>query len=832
MISIVLVSHSAKLAEGVYDLANQMTQGQVSIATAGGIDDPDAPLGTDPTKVLAAIEAVYSEEGVLVLIDLGSALLSAEMALEFLSPEQQANIYLCAAPLVEGAMAAAVQASVGGTIQQVMAEAMNALAAKAEHLAPAQSAPAEAAVSTPPAPDALELRLIVPNRLGLHARPAALFVRTAAQHQAEIWVSKGERIANAKSINQVATLGVRYRDEILITAAGPDAAKALVALKTLAGQNFGDSIDEIVPVTPVQAAVTPLPATAPGELVGIAASPGIAIGPAFIYQPTLPPVVKRTVKDIAAQWAKLQTAVDAALLEIRTLEVRMTRQVNAADAAIFGAHQLFLEDPILLETTKGYIFEQQINAEAAWEQAIEDMADTFHQLDDEYLRARAADILDVGQRVLRHLLGVEAPSLNFSRPSILIATDLTPSDTARLDPAKVLGICTEVGTATSHSAILARALGIPAIVGLNQPVSGLVNDHTIALDGATGRLWLNPTADQLAQLETQRADWLARQHQAKATGRKPAVTQDGHSLEIAANIGGPHDAGVALEYGAEGVGLFRTEFLYMDREQAPTEEEQLAAYRQVAQAMGTRPVIIRTLDVGGDKPLPYLDLGREDNPFLGWRGIRFCLEHPEILKPQLRAVLRASAGHNLKLMFPMVGTLVEWQAARQMLAEVQAELREAKIAFDAQMEVGIMIEVPSAVAVADQLAAEVDFFSIGTNDLTQYVMAADRGNARVATLANALQPAVLRMIKQTVQAANAAGIWVGMCGELAGNPLAAPLLVGLGLTELSMSAPNIPHVKAAIRRLTLPEAEQIAQEVLKLKSADAVKDYLVAAQKI
>ncbi|MBX7250454.1 MAG: phosphoenolpyruvate--protein phosphotransferase, partial [Candidatus Promineofilum sp.] len=325
--------------------------------------------------------------------------------------------------------------------------------------------------------------------------------------------------------------------------------------------------------------------------------------------------------------------------------------------------------------------------------------------------------------------------------------------------------------------------------------------------------------------------WLAGQRQAKAAGQGAAVTSDGRRVEIAANVGSPNDVAPALEFGAEGVGLFRTEFLFMDRATAPTEEEQFDAYARAAAAAGDRPLIIRTLDVGGDKPLPYLDLGEEANPFLGWRAIRFCLERPDVFMPQLRAILRASAGarRNVKLMLPMIGTPAEVRAARAMLRTAQDELRAAGVPFDEGMEVGIMIEVPSAVAVADQLAREVDFFSIGTNDLTQYVMAADRGNARVAGLANAFQPSVLRMVCDVAVAAHAAGIWVGMCGELAGNPLAAPLLVGLGLDELSMSAPSIPAVKAAVRRFALADAQRIATTALALDSAEAVAQFLQQA---
>jgi phosphocarrier protein FPr len=665
---------------------------------------------------------------------------------------------------------------------------------------------------------------MIRNRQGLHARPAAQFVSAANRFDAEIRVEKDGQAANAKSINQVATLGVRQGDEIVIRASGPDAAEALAAIQSLADDNFGESEEDLVEIA------APSPASiltaAEGELAGIPASPGIAIGPVAQYRPRLPEVPVRAVTDTDGEWDRLQTAVSQAQEEIKALHAQAIGQVGAAEAAIFEAHLLFLQDPSLLEATRARIMDDLINVEAAWEGVIEEMAATYRALDDVYMQARAADVLDVGRRVLSHLLEVEPPSLAFDRPSILVAADLTPSDTARLDPALVLGICTEKGGATSHSAILSRALGIPAIVGLGPALATLDDDQTIAMDGGSGLLWPMPEAGRLAELRREQARWLEAQQKAQAASREQAVTLDGHSLEIAANIGGPHDAPIALDYGAEGVGLFRTEFLFLDRQEAPTEAEQFEAYCRVAETMAGRPVIIRTLDVGGDKPLPYIDLGREENPFLGWRGIRFCLDRPEIFKPQLRAILRAGFGHNVKLMFPMVGTVAELVAAKALLAKCQAELAAEGTTFDQRMEVGIMIEVPAAVAAADLLAAEADFFSIGTNDLTQYVMAADRGNSRVANLANALQPAVLRMVRQTVEAAHAAGIWVGMCGELAGNSLATAVLVGLGLDELSMSAPAIPDVKQVIRGLTLDRAREIAMTALQLGSAEAVSDYL------
>lgn len=827
MVGIVIVSHSNTLANGVVELATQMVQGKIAIAAAGGIDDPDDPIGTDPMRVQQAIEEVYSDDGVIVLMDLGSALLSAEVALEFLTPEQQTNVVLCEAPLVEGALAAAVQAMVGGTLAQVLVEARSSLGAKAEQLGVTVSDNGEA-TAAPVSGETHELSLTVANPNGLHARPAAQFVTVANRFEATVRVVKGGKSANAKSINQVAKLNVRQGDGIVVQASGGDARAALDAIERLAADNFGESLTE----TAVPETVAPTAKAGQGQIVGIAASPGVALGPVYQYRPKPPAVETRQIENPDVEWARLKTAVNSAKEQIRALHQSAEQQVGESEAAIFQAHMLFLQDPDLLGAARGGINREQINAEAAWQRAIEATADTFRKMDNEYMQARAADIEDVGLRVLRELMGVEAPKLDMAAPSVLLAADLTPSDTAQLDPALVVGICTERGGATSHSAILARALGIPAVVGLGEDTLADVGEgKQVVVNGRTGEVWLSPTRKQLTALKKERTAWLRQQQLDKASGQETAVTTDGHMIEVGANIGGPHDVATALEYGAEGVGLFRTEFLFLDRQEAPSEEEQYTAYAQVVAGLAGKPLIIRTLDVGGDKPLPYLNLGREENPFLGWRGIRFCLDKPEIFKPQLRAILRASvnaAGKpaNVKIMFPMIGSVDELRRARALLAEAQTELQNEGIPFDAAMQVGVMIEVPSAVAVADLLAREVDFFSIGTNDLTQYVMAADRGNANVANLAQALQPAVLRMIKQTVTAAHDVGIWVGMCGELAGNATAVPVLLGLGLDELSMSAPSIPAVKMAIRQLTVTDAEKVAAEVLALDSATAVTAHL------
>ncbi|MEH2222216.1 phosphoenolpyruvate--protein phosphotransferase [Nostoc sp.] len=827
-IAIVIVSHSKQLALGVRELAAQMVQGQVAIAVAAGIEDSENPLGTDPIQVYEAIASVFSDDGVLVLMDLGSALLSAEMAIEFLPEAQQEKVYLCEAPLVEGAIAAVVAAAAGRDIHQVMAEARGALLAKATQLGVVSRplslvTPITTNIESP----TREIRLIVSNRLGLHARPAAQFVATAARFQSQILVrnlTRNTELVRGDSINQVTTLGVRQGHELLIAATGSDADEALAALQALFANNFGE--DNVVWNSPpaFHHEVTP---TTHGELSGIAASPGVAIAPVIRYQPTHITITEYHVDDPDAEWQRLQAAINTARQEIQAVFSQASLQIGDTEAAIFDAQLLFLEDPVLLSAAHQRILDNHINAEAAWQAVVDEVATSYRALEDSYLQERVEDVVDVGRRVLRLLAGNAAANLHLESPAILVATDLTPSDTAGLDPTKVLGICTTSGSATSHSAIIARTLGIPAVLGVDAQVLHLADGTLMALDGESGRAWVEPESDILDLLAAKQEAWQTAQQEARATAHQPAITRDGRQVSVFANIGSINDVQVAVASGAEGVGLLRTEFLYLDRTSAPTEEEQLLVYQAIAQVLDNRPLIIRTLDVGGDKPLPYIKVGfPEANPFLGWRGIRFCLDRPELFKTQLRAILRASVGHQIKIMLPMIATVTEVRAAKVILGEVQAELNQAGIAFDPAMKVGIMVEVPSAVAIADRLAAEVDFFSIGTNDLSQYVMASDRTNPRVANLVDALHPAVLRMVQQTVQAAHAAGISVGLCGELAADTLATPILLGLGLDELSVNPQSIPGVKQAIARFCIVESEAIAASALQQDSAEHVRELI------
>jgi len=824
VVGIVIVSHSKQLALGAQELAAQMVQGKISLAVAAGVDDPTNPLGTDPIQVYQAISSVFSEDGVIVLMDLGSALMSAEMALEFLPPAQRDKIYLCDAPLVEGAIAATVAASTGKNVQEVLREAQGALLAKSHQLNLIAHPLHHDSNNIDDTVPIKELRIQIKNRLGLHARPAAQFVATACRFEAKIQVQNLTRNTEAvrgDSINQVATLGVRQGHELLITARGRDAQEAITALQSLIIHNFGeqDAVLEL-PTHPI----SPLPDN-PGQFTGIAASPGIAIAPVVHYQLAPVSITEYHIENVEIEWQRLQHAIQRAKQEITMLLSHASVQIGDAEAAIFDAHLLFLADPVMLDAVRRYIIEDKLNAEAAWQAVVEEVTNSYRQLEDAYLKERVDDVVDVGRRVLRILLGNLPTELHISEPSIVVGTDLTPSDTARLDPRKVLGICMTAGSATSHSAIIARTLGIPAVVGVDSQVLTVENGAVIALDGEGGRVWIEPEGSVLTALENKRQVWQTNQAEARKKAHQPATTRDGQRIHVFANIGSVADAKAAVGYGAEGVGLLRTEFLYLEQIKPPTEEEQLQVYQDIAQTLGELPLIIRTLDVGGDKQIPYLGSTlQETNPFLGVRGIRFCLEHPYLLKTQLRAILRASAKHHIKVMWPMISTLTELRAAKSILNQSMAELKKDGMEFDAKLPVGVMIETPAAVAIADHLAKEVDFFSIGTNDLSQYVMACDRTNPKVANLTDALQPAVLRMIQQTVEAGHAANIWVGLCGEIAAETAVAPILIGLGIDELSTNPQAIAPLKQVISQLTTTESQVLARVALNQDSASRVRE--------
>lgn len=563
---------------------------------------------------------------------------------------------------------------------------------------------------------------------------------------------------------------------------------------------------------------------------GLAASPGIAIGPAFIYQPEEGLVQSRSSPpaDSAAEFARIEQALDKAREQLRKVHLRSVQEVGEGAAAIFLAQQEFLTDPALLDEVKTQIQEHHLSAEAAVETAFEGYAQQLETLEDSYYRERALDLRDVSRRVRRILAGVhdQTTLANLAAPVVVVANELTPSDTAQMNKAMVLGFCTATGGLTSHTAIIARLLGIPAVVGIGERILQVASGASLIVDGQAGLVLAEADQATARDYVRQRDAQMQLRAAQKAWAHKPALTKDGHRVEVVANIADAASAQVAVDFGAEGVGLFRTEYLFLNRQRTPTEEEQYRDYCAVADTLGTRPLIIRTLDIGGDKQLPYLDIGHETNPFLGWRAIRLCLDSPKLFEPQLRAILRASAGRNVQIMFPMISTLSEVRRAREAVQRVQEQLAAEGVAFDADTPLGIMIEVPSVALTADLVAPEVDFFSIGTNDLIQYTMACDRGNEKVAYLYDPMHPAVLRLVHKVIEAAHGAGKWVGMCGEMASDLEAIPLLLGLGLDELSMNASVIPAAKQLVASLTLSQAGVIAREALAMTSAVDVRAYL------
>jgi phosphocarrier protein FPr len=827
MIGIVIVSHSAELAEDVCKLAGQVAKGQVRLAAAGGAADPENPFGTDAFKVLQAVESVYSEEGVLVLMDLGSALLSAETALDLLGEQKRNHVRLCAAPLVEGAVAAAALAAAGAGLDEVFQEAQEALAVKAGQLGVVREslpAPAPARGDQPLA----ERLVTLVNPLGLHARPAAQLVRLARRFRARPVIENTTRPAgpvDAGGINAILGLEARQGHLLRLRAQGPDAHMAVESMAAFIEMGCGEGTGSpaVSPQEPRKAA------PGRGQLAGIPASAGVAIGPLVRLRPPAFQAPEKFAADPEAEWDRLVAAIQEAKEETSALYQWARKSAGETEAGIFDAQLLFLEDPDLIGMASNAVLIDWNHAEVAWQKATEAMAARLSALEDPYLRARAADVADVAARVMRKLAGATPASLEVGEPSILAAHDLAPSDVKDLDPAKIIGLCLETGAASAHSVILARALGIPAVVGLGPALSAVSEGTIVALDGEQGVVWAAPDAEQAGLIRSRREAWLAERRAAQEERARPAATRDGRRIRVLANISGVSEAVEAVECGAEGVGVLRTEFLFLGRAEAPGEEEQLAAYRTIAESLGGRPLAVRTLDVGGDKSLPYIEIGAEANPFLGWRGIRLTLGLPDLLRTQLRAILRAGAESPVELLLPMVSAVGEVRAVKVLLAEVEAELEAEGLAFRKNLRVGVMIEVPSAVAVADQLAREADFFSIGTNDLIQYAMAADRTNPRVASIADPFQPAVLRLIRQAVAAGREAGIEVALCGELAADPLAAPLLIGLGLEELSVSAALIPELKRAIARSTVPEAESLARAALAQDSSAAIRGLLGGA---
>lgn len=560
---------------------------------------------------------------------------------------------------------------------------------------------------------------------------------------------------------------------------------------------------------------------------GILVSPGIAFGKALLLKEDEIVINRKKISadQVEQEVERFKTGRIKAAEQLEAIKTKAEASLGEEKAAIFEGHIMLLEDEELEQEIIALIKDDKQSADAAAYSVIEGQAKALEELDDEYLKERAADVRDIGKRLLKNILGLTIVDLSaIPDEVILVATDLTPSETAQLNLEKVLGFITDLGGRTSHTSIMARSLELPAIVGTSDATKEIKNDDYVILDAVNNKIYLNPTAEVIEQLKAVKTQYITERNDLAKLKDLPAITLDGHQVEVVANIGTVRDIAGAERNGAEGVGLYRTEFLFMDRDSLPTEEEQFQAYKAVAEAMGSQAVIVRTMDIGGDKDLPYMNLPKEENPFLGWRAIRIAMDRKEILHAQLRAILRASAFGKLRIMFPMIISVEEVRELKAELELLKSQLREENKAFDESIEVGVMVETPAAAVIARHLAKEVDFFSIGTNDLTQYTLAVDRGNELISHLYNPMSPSVLGLIKQVIDASHAEGKWTGMCGELAGDERATLLLLGMGLDEFSMSAISIPRIKKIIRNTNFEDVKMLAEQALAQPTAKELMD--------
>ncbi|MDO5618988.1 phosphoenolpyruvate--protein phosphotransferase [Kocuria sp.] len=678
--------------------------------------------------------------------------------------------------------------------------------------------------------------VLIPNPTGMHARPAANLVNVAKEFDSDIQLDKEDESGSAKSIVSILAMALAHGDKMTITATGTDAQEAVDALVQAIKDGLGEDVGTM-PSGTADTVATPAVAEAatleqpqegsdepksgdPNVLLGVTASPGLGIG--HVVQMRQAEIeVQETAADPAQERSALDSALDSSIGELKELEQRLTAEGSADKAEIFRAHQEILRDPELVNNAQKGI-DQGKSAAFAWRASYTGFASQLEGLDNEVLAGRATDMRDVGQRVLATLTGQHQEKAELAEGTILIAEDLTPSDTAQLDRTKVVGFATTQGGASSHVAIIARSMDIPAVAGIEDRALQIAEGTRVVLDGTAGKLQLNLSDAEITGIEDRQRRIAERKAVEDAAKDDPAVTTDGHQVAVVANIGSADDARDAVAHGAEGVGLLRSEFVFMERPTAPTEQEQADVYAECSRALKPgQPLVLRTLDVGGDKPLSYLPIPKEENPFLGIRGVRVGLEQPEVLRTQLRAIFAAAdAGAELHVMFPMIATIQDWRAAKEIFDQ-----EKAASGITTKVSCGIMMEVPSVAVMAQQFAAEegCDFFSVGTNDLTSYTLAMDRGHPKLAAQVDPCNPAVLTLIGQAAAALHAQGKWLGVCGGVASDPQAVPILVGLGVDELSCSIPAIPSVKAAVRAHSLEHCKELAAKAVTCSTPEEVR---------
>jgi multiphosphoryl transfer protein len=802
MVGLVLVSHSRSLAEAVADLLRRVVSPDLRLACSGGVGDDRALLGTDAIEIQEAISAVYSEDGVLVLMDMGSAILSAETAKDFLNPEDQEKVRLTSAPIVEGGMAAAVQANLGASLDAVADAALQGLLLKQEHVQDAPSTdPAPSSVPDPLSNEILDVTIQNPH--GLHLRPAALLIKTLAGFPGEVFVENrtaGRGPSLARSLVDLARLQIREGDLVRFSISAPDPQPVIKSIQSLVESQFGD-VDQTPPAKETGGAAD---LSQP-----FAVSRGIVIGRPVLQETivsAVPTYTTQSGSDIAREVGKLRSAVAEAIAEFDGRIERLRASLQHQEMEIFDAQRMIFSDPTILKEALAKIQEQHLNAAAAWQETLSRYAADQEKADDPYLRARGADFREVERTVLSHLIDEKnrssLPDEAFTDSTILVCEELTPTLAEQFLRLSIAGVIQLGGGPTSHGAILARALALPAIGGARNSLERLRSAQRVAISGSEGSLWIDPSSDLLADLARRQQLERAESARALEESRNFAITVDGVQVRVGGNAGGASDISSARTNGAEFIGLFRSEFLFQNFEQVPDEDQQLAAYREaLAPAQGAFPVTVRLLDVGGDKPLKFLPQAKEANPFLGVRGIRLLMANQRFFRTHLRAVLRLADSFQIQLMIPMITDLSEVLATRRLLVEIAGELAAAKVPHQWPIPLGVMIETPAAALLIDQLLPHIEFVSIGTNDLTQYILCAERGSALVSAFSDALHPAVLRICEEVIQATQKREIKTSICGEIASDPEAIPIWLALGLRELSVTAAAIPVTKALIRKL-------------------------------
>lgn len=824
MIGIVLVSHSKALATAVRDLVLQMVRPDFPVIVAAGVGDDHEEIGTDAVHISEMIRPFCDGDGAVVLMDLGSAVLSAQTALELLEaedvPDVGAKIRLCPAPIVEAAVAAAVQSESGAGLDAVFAEAMSALAPKQDQLGMAEVTQSPSAAGDSLAAD-VEFEVEIENPHGLHARPAATLVQAATRFVSDIRLTNmtaARGPASVRSLSGIGLLQVRCGNRVRFSIRGEDAAKAEAALRQLAAGHFGESLTAAPEPVVVGIAAAETSVTGTG---GIASSDGIALGRPLLLAAALPELAAGDIGTPEQERRKFDEALRQVAEQIR----RGSRDNDNATAQIFAAQALLLSDPALIEPAHARLTAGGVSALEAWRDVSLAVADDYAAMADDYLQARAADIRDIAAHVMRVLAG-ESHTARIAPepPAILLTDELLPSEAMACDPERVLGILARAGSPTAHAAIIARTLGIPMVVGAKsvdlRELSGL---SAVAIDGATGEIWLEPTPAQRGEILERRRAFLARRAADEADKTRPAVTSDGVAIEVLANVGTAADAAAARENGAEGVGLLRTEFVYLSFSDMPGEERQVQSLADILANLGSGPVVIRTPDIGADKPLPFMPPMQEHNPFLGVRGIRLSLRYPDFFASNLRAILRAGVGRDLWIMVPMVTDPEEMVQARACVEAAHQALDRTGTPHCWPIKLGMMVEVPAAALLAERFAAVADFFSIGTNDLTQYLLAAERGNGELESLQDAAHPAVLQAVAALCAQADVAGRHVSVCGDAASDPVAASLLIGAGVRSLSVRPNQIAAIKAQLRRQSCDALRALTQEAMTLGGSGDVR---------